>query len=166
MRKRVLLVMALVMALSTIAPADSFWGGLLNGAFSWGSAGDSSSNSGWNSNSAGYQNAEVQGSPFGVGYVGQAAGAAGFQNSGMTSQQQGAIAGMGQTVGAANGSSATGFQAGYVYDTQTGPWGTQSYLIAGTQFGYVSTTPGGSATTTQTSVVTVYQSQDDTMGPP
>lgn len=166
MRKRVLLVMALVMALSTVAPAASFWGGLLNSAFSWGSAGDSSSNSGWNSNSAGYQNAEVQGSPFGVGYVGQAAGAAGFQNSSMTSQQQGAIAGMGQTVGAANGSSATGFQTGSVYDTQSGPWGTQSYLISGTQFGSVNTTYGGAATTTQTSVVTVYQSQGNGVSPP
>ncbi len=165
MRKRVLLVMALVLALSTVAPAESFWGGLLNGVFHVGSGTDSSENEDSNFNSRGYQYAEVQGSPLGVGYVGQAAGAAGFQNSDMNSQQQGAIAGMGQIVVVADGSSATGFQAGYVYDTQSGPWGTQSYLIAATQFSYVSTQEGGSATTTQTAVVTVYQNQSNTTDP-
>ena len=166
MRKRVLLIMAVVLALSTTAPAADFWAGLLNGAFQWGPGSNDDSSYGWiPGTAAGYQYAAVQGAPAGGGLVLQAEGAVGLQDSDDDSQEQGMAAGMGQFVGAANGGSAVGLQAGGASQTQTGDVGTQSSTVGGVQYAYVSTGPGGSATATQTAVVLVYQNQEQTEAP-
>ncbi len=102
MRKRVYLLLVVVLALATTAPAASFWAGLLtNGSWRWGGLGSGpQSNSGANANSGGIQYADTQGTT-GGGLVLQAQGAAGFQDSDEDSQEQGMAAGMGQFVGAA-----------------------------------------------------------------
>lgn len=160
MRKRVLLVMALVMALSTVAPAASFWAGLLtNGSFRLGPLTTGPSvNSDSNANSGGIQYANTQGTT-GIGFVGQAQGAAGFQDGDEDSLEQGMVAGMSQTVANAGDGSATGFQAGAAGQTQSNDCGTQSQYVGGVQYAYVSTTGGGSAVVTQSATVVVYQSQ-------
>lgn len=161
MRKRVLFIMAVVMALSTAAPAASFWAGLWNAVFHWGPGSEDNSSYGVTPNAGGYQYGAVQGAPAGGGVVLQAEGAAGYQQSEEDVQRQAMIAGMGQYVGAANGGSATGYQAGYAGQTLSNGGSTQGTYVAGSQYAYVSTSPGSSASVTQTSVVLVEQSQGE-----
>ncbi len=161
MRKRVLLLTAVVLALATTAPAASFWAGLLtNGAFRWGSTPDSNFNMGSNANSGGIQYASTQGTN-GGGLVLQAEGAAGFQDEDEDSQEQGMIAGMGQLVANAGDGSSVGFQAGGAGQTQTSDVGTQSQYVGGIQYAYVS----GTGVATQTAVVLVYQNQEEVEAP-
>jgi len=165
MRKREFLLMAVLLALAIAAPAraaPSFWGGfLLNGALKLGpGAPDTRTNSGSNANAAGFQYATAEGGAAGGALVLQAEGAAGFQDGDEDSQEQGMIAGMGQVVTAANGGSATGLQGGVAGQTQTNDCGTQTQYVSGVQYASVSTSPGSSATVTQTTTILVYQSQE------
>ncbi len=166
MRKRVCLLLVVVLALATTAPAASFWAGLLtNGSWRWGGLGSGpQSNSGANANSAGIQYADTDGTT-GGGLVLQAEGAAGFQDSDEDSQEQGMVAGMGQLVASTGDGSATGLQAGVAGQTQTSDVGTQSAYAAGIQYAYVNTSGGGTAVATQTAVILVYQSQEQTEDP-
>ena len=164
MRKREFVLMAMLLALAIAAPAraaPSFWGGFLtNGSFRLGGFTTGPSvNADSNANSAGFQYADTGVTP-GEALVVQAEGAAGFQDGDEDSQEQGMIAGMGQVVTAADGASATGLQGGVAGQTQTNDCGTQTQYVSGVQYASVSTSPGSTATVTQTTVILVYQSQE------
>ena len=129
MRKRVFLLMAVLLALASAAPARAapdFWAGfLLNGAFRWGPGTDSRYNADSNANAAGFQYAEVDGTT-GAGVVVQTEGAAGFQDGDEDSQEQGLVAGMTQVVASTGDGSALAVQGGAVGQTQTNDCGAQS----------------------------------------
>lgn len=163
MRKRVFLLMAVLLALASAAPARAapdFWAGfLLNGAFRWGPGTDSRYNADSNANAAGFQYAEVDGTT-GAGVVVQTEGAAGFQDGDEDSQEQGLVAGMTQVVASTGDGSALAVQGGAAGQTQTNDCGTQSQYVSGVQYASVSTSEGGSAVVTQTATVVVHQSQE------
>jgi hypothetical protein len=156
MTKRMLLSFVVILTLSTIGSGASFWA-----VVAWTPSAPGTSP--WTIQS-GTPTYTVVGNQSGSTGSSLIEGAAGFQDSGSTSQTQGMVAGQGLTTNTSGSGTTTGQQAGAASQTQTSTTGsgmaTQSQYVGGLQYGTVTSAgPNSQATIVQTSGVVVYQYQ-------